>query len=128
VTASQINPDCYRFVQGRDTIDLSIIETGGKVKGRLAFRFFEKDKSTGTLDGVMKGDTLFANYAFTSEGMLSNREVAFKKVGDGFSMGSGEILNNGNSDVITDPNALVFSETVVLKNVDCDSAVQFSTR
>jgi hypothetical protein len=127
-SALEADQECYQFVQGRDTINLTIVETDGKVKGRLAFRFFEKDKSSGTLEGVMRGDTLFANYAFTSEGTLSNREVAFRKVGSEFRMGSGEILNSGSTDVLRDPATLEFSETVVLKNMDCDSLSQSSIR
>lgn len=127
-TALDEGRQCYRFVQGRDTINLSIIETDGKVKGRLAYRFYEKDKSSGTLEGVMKGDTLFANYAFTSEGTLSNREVAFRRVGSDFRMGSGAILNSGNTDVLTDPSAVEFSETIILRNVECDSVNQSSIR
>lgn len=122
--AEQINePEadstCYLFVQARDSIKLSLLQQNGKIKGRLHFMFYEKDKSHGTIEGEMKGDTLFANYSFTSEGMLSYREVAFLKRDDSFILGSGEIENSGNTDVFKDHAAIEFSDGVILKNTDC---------
>jgi hypothetical protein len=67
----------------------------------------------------MKGDTLFANYTFTSEGMLSYREVAFLKKENSFLLGSGEIMNTGNRDVFRNREEIEFSDRVLLKNVAC---------
>lgn len=119
-TSNLPNPDCYLFVQNRDTIMLALESVEGKVRGKLAFRFFEKDQSHGTLDGEMRGDTLLATYAFTSEGLMSHREVAFLRREDSFVMGSGEILNRGNRDVFKSPELIAFDNDVVLKRVNCD--------
>ena len=108
---------CYLYVQNRDSIKLSIQQNEGSVTGTLAFLFYEKDKSRGTLSGEIKGDTLFANYTFTSEGMLSYREVAFLKRDDTFVMGTGQTLNTGNRDVFQNHEGLQFDNGILLKQV-----------
>jgi len=112
---------CYLFVQGRDSIKLSVLRVNGRVKGGLQFKFYEKDKSYGTIDGEMKGDTLLADYSFTSEGMLSHREVAFLERDGSFILGSGEIENSGTTDVFKDHAAIEFSDGVILRNTDCNT-------
>jgi hypothetical protein len=110
---------CYLFVEGRDSIQMAIRQNGDSVDGTLEFAFYEKDKSRGVMKGRMKGDTLLANYEFTSEGVLSFRDVAFLKRGHAFVLGSGEIVNRGNRDVFKNPSTIEFSDKVVLKNVSC---------
>ncbi len=45
------------------------IKTSGKMAtGNLAYNYYQKDKSAGSLQGQMKGDYLFAKYKFMSEG------------------------------------------------------------
>lgn len=112
-------PECYLHVQGSDSIKLSIESHHGQVEGKLDFRFYEKDKSTGTIQGEIKGDTVFANYKFTSEGMESNREVALLKKENSFVIGYGEILNSGNKDIFKNRDAINFSDGVVLTKVAC---------
>jgi len=115
------SPECFLYVQGRDSIKLSMVQEKGAIQGRLAYLFYEKDKSMGTIEGHMRGgDTLFVNYSFTSEGMYSNRELAFLKKEDCLLMGTGEILNHGNSDVFKNPAEIEFSESVVLKKISCE--------
>lgn len=119
-TSKAGNPDCYLFVQDKDSILLALESVEGKIRGKLAFRFFEKDHSHGVLDGEMRGDTLLATYAFTSEGLMSHREVAFLRMEDSFVMGSGEILNRGNRDVFKSPQSIAYDSKVVLKRVNCE--------
>ena len=121
-TSNMRNPDCYLFVQDMDTIKLALESVEGKIKGRLTFRFFEKDDSEGVINGEMRGDTLLATYAFTSEGLMSYREVAFLRREDSFVMGSGEILNRGNRDVFKSPELIEYDSGVVLMRVSCDNA------
>lgn len=116
------NPECYLFVQNRDTIKLALESVEGKIKGKLAFRFFEKDASHGVLNGEMHGDTLLATYAFTSEGLMSYREVAFLRREDSFVMGTGEILNRDNRDVFRSPELIEYDSEVILRHVDCAHA------
>ena len=71
------NMSCYTYVSGKDTIKLKLEKFPNVVTGTLAYLFFEKDKNKGTIDGVMRGDTLVADYTFMSEGKSSVRQVAF---------------------------------------------------
>ena len=41
--------------------------------------FYDKDKSTGTLEGELKGDTMYEDEALSSEEIWSVREVVFLK-------------------------------------------------
>jgi hypothetical protein len=120
VREAEAGPECFLFVQGRDSIKLSMTQENGGVHGKLAYLFYEKDKSMGTIEGDMRGDTLFVNYSFTSEGMFSTRELAFLQKEDRLLMGTGEIENRGNSDVFQNPAEIEFSESVVLKKISCE--------
>ena len=71
------NMSCYAYVSGKDTIKLKLEKFPNVVTGMLAYLFNEKDKSRGTIDGVMRGDTLVADYTFMSEGKSSVRQVVF---------------------------------------------------
>jgi hypothetical protein len=120
INETEADSACYVYVQGRDSIKLSLRQRQGKIRGDLQFGFYEKDKSYGTIEGEMKGDTLFANYSFTSEGTLSSREVALLKRDDSFILGSGDIANSGNTDVFKDRETIEFGDGVILKNTDCN--------
>lgn len=110
---------CYLFAQNRDTIALTLSVNEGMVHGLLSFLFYEKDKSRGTVEGEMKGDTLIVGYEFTSEGTLSYRQVAFLKKDTVLIMGSGEILNRDNQEVFKDPSKIDFTGGVVLHQTPC---------
>lgn len=68
---------CYMHVAGRDTIRLKVETFPNVVTGTLQYNFYEKDKSSGDLEGVLHGDTLVADYSFMSEGVRSMRKVFF---------------------------------------------------
>jgi hypothetical protein len=111
---------CYSFIQKQDTINLLISLNEGKVEGVLEFRFYEKDQSTGAIEGEMRGDTLFAVYQFMSEGILSLREVAFLQKDTAFLMGIGEVTNAGNKEVFKNRKDISFPAALVLQQVPCD--------
>jgi hypothetical protein len=75
VAASSIA--CYLLEKAKDTVSLKIKINKNHVTGDLLYHYFEKDRNTGTIEGEMKGDTLFAKYTFMSEGKESKREVFF---------------------------------------------------
>ena len=116
----EAGPECFLFVQGLDSIKLSMTRENGGVQGKLAYLFYEKDKSMGTIEGRMRGDTLFVKYSFTAEGMFSTRELALLQKEDRLLMGTGEIENRGNSDVFQNPAEIEFSESVVLEKISCE--------
>lgn len=110
---------CYLYVNGLDSIKLAIVRDHERVTGRMAYLFYEKDKSWGTVDGSFRGDTLFVDYSFFAEGTHSFRELAFLKRNGAFVLGTGEIRNSGNRDVFKDPHNIDFSGKVVLQPVPC---------
>ena len=109
---------CYGQSKKRNTILLHIIQEGKVVSGDLIYKLPEKDKNSGIIKGEMHGDTLFANYEFMSEGVISDREVAFLKTHDGMVEGYGEMKDENGKMVFKDRSSLNFSGTV-LKRMSC---------
>jgi len=66
------------------------------VTGNLAYQPLQKDISKGSFLGTFENGILRGIYSFSSEGMDSERELFFKREGDGFIPGYGpvEVTNN----------------------------------
>lgn len=94
---------CYVSRTGKDVYTLNIQkEQSNFVSGTLSFKNFQKDSSSGTFTGVYDNGILLGEYAFRSEGMDSLIQVIFKKSGDSFIRGYGELNENGTSFINTD--------------------------
>jgi hypothetical protein len=118
--ASTPAPACYLGVSGKDSIQLIVIKDDeGLVNGELNYLFYEKDKSRGTYSGRMKGDTLFADYTYTSEGMESKREIAFLQQGNTFTEGYGDAMEIQGVMTFKNPYTLQFGKGFVLNQVEC---------
>lgn len=64
---SILNSQCYIAVDGSDTAYLNLdSRADGKISGKLLIDFSEKPDNNGSLEGEFKGDTLFADYTFTT--------------------------------------------------------------
>ncbi|WP_309609216.1 hypothetical protein [Flavobacterium sp.] len=113
--------ECFMGILKKDTVSMTLNTKDGKFNfGKLSYHLFEKDKNEGEFSGKMKGDTLFADYNFMSEGVSSVREVAFLKKEDTFTEGYGEVVYDNNGKVIfKNTKALKFDGDIVLKKVDC---------
>ncbi len=107
-TSSPIN--CYSYASPSDTVTLKLIHIGNSITGTLVYSLKEKDKNKGTLLGNMSGDMLTADYTFMSEGIQSTRKVAFKKDGNSFVEGYGDLTN---------VDSLKFNSSMKLVEVDC---------
>ncbi len=119
ITSTANESGCYRYASNADTIILQLGQNGESITGTLVYNFKEKDKNIGTIDGKMKGDMLVANYKFMSEGMESIRQVAFKKRGDSFVEGYGEITMEGDKTVFKNQDSLNFNEAMKLNKIAC---------
>ena len=121
VTEIPVSEECYLGIMKKDTVSLKLEIKGDQViSGNMSTKYYQKDKNEGTLYGEMKGDTLYADYTFTSEGILSVRQVAFLKKGDTFVEGFGEVVGDKKGKVnFKDKKALKFDNSTVLKKVDC---------
>ena len=111
---------CYTYINNNDTVWMHINPAGERVEGDLAYKFYEKDQNLGTLEGEMRGDTLFANYRFMSEGITSEREVTFLKRGDTFVEGYGDVEEKDGRMVLKNHTSLNFNSNTILQKVACD--------
>jgi hypothetical protein len=112
---------CYQAVIEKDTITLTTsINSVNQFEGELDYSYYQKDKSFGTLLGTVKGDTIFADYTFQSEGKTSIRELVFLKKGpNSLVEGYGEVLELNGKMVFKDKNNIKFDGNVVYNQVDC---------
>ena len=110
---------CFVWTSGRDTIRLSYVPSDLNVTGQLAYLFYEKDQSSGTISGTFVGDTLFVDYKFKSEGMTSIRETAFLKRGDSLIPGIGAVAFKDNREQIVNPHTLTFDPKGALLKTSC---------
>lgn len=119
MASASTNQTCYTYVKGKDTATLTLLTTGKVSTGELAYRWFEKDKNTGTIEGEMHGDTLVALYTFNSEGQQSVRQVAFLKKGDQLLEGTGDIADKDGKVQFADLSKLSFGKSVIFEKVAC---------
>lgn len=110
---------CYTYIKGRDTAELSLITTGVVSTGELNYKWFEKDRNMGTVEGEMHGDTLIANYTFNSEGKQSVRQVVFLKKGNQFLEGFGEVEEKNGKMQFKDLKRVDFSNPIIFEKVAC---------
>lgn len=119
-SASMPAPVCYLGVSGRDSVVLTLRKDAESLaSGELSYLFYEKDKSRGTFSGRMKGDTLFADYTFTSEGVESTREIAFLQQGNTMTEGYGDATEIQGVMTFKDPRKLEFGKGFVLNQSQC---------
>ena len=110
---------CYAYDKNNDHIRMRITIIDNVVSGDLVYEYFEKDKNLGKINGVINGDTLFAEYSFMSEGVLSIREVLFLKSGNEWIEGYGEVSEQSGKIVFADRKKLTFSSKMPLIKTDC---------
>jgi hypothetical protein len=111
--------ECYMGTSGRDSVMLNLKNDGDRVSGTLSYKFHEKDSNHGSIDGVMHGDTLLANYSFASEGIISDRQVAFLKKDNRFIEGYGDMEEREGKLQLKSPASLTFGKGFILEKVDC---------
>lgn len=112
-------PECYLYASDRDTVRLNLVVQDATVNGDLAYRYYEKDKSSGTVSGVVKGDTLVMTYEFMSEGMESKRQVVFLRTASGLTEGYGEVFEKDSAMFFRDMKKLDFPGKIVLEKIVC---------
>ena len=118
-TAAMADKACYAYINKRDTASLTLTHAGNAVTGELNYNFYEKDKNAGTIAGLVKGDTIIADYTFNSEGTSSVREVIFIKKGEQLAEGYGPMEEKGGKTVFTDKAKVKFGDFVLLSPVPC---------
>lgn len=109
---------CYASTIGKDTVLLKVDVFTNVVTGNLSYKFYEKDNNTGELEGQLRGDTLFADYKFLSEGIISTREVIFLIKDDIAIEGYGDMEDKGGKMAFKDRTVINFSG-IKLKKQNC---------
>lgn len=110
---------CYSYMTNRDTVLLDMVLSGTLVRGNLTYRFFEKDGNKGHIRGTMHGDTLFADYRFSSEGIESTREIVFLKKESTLTEGYGDMEEKNGKMIFKNMGELSFVNGLILKMTDC---------
>jgi hypothetical protein len=110
---------CYAYMKNRDTVTLSYTIAGNTIAGELSNNLFEKDKNSGQINGIIKGDTIIADYAAKGEGVTSVRQVAFLKKGDQLLEGYGDTEQKNGKMVFKKLQDLKFVNAIGLSAVDC---------
>ena len=104
----------YSYQQNGDTITLQLTVDGTKANGNLLYALNEKDRNSGSFVGEIKDGVLLANYAFSSEGVLSERQIAFKLTDTSAIEGYGEVEEINGKMVFKDPANLKYGTGLVL--------------
>lgn len=111
---------CYASSTDGNVIEMSFnVNSHQEVNGKLSYNLTGKDKNEGTLIGNMKGDTLIADYTFSSEGVSSVREVAFLQKDGTLIEGFGDVISTNDKVTFKDKSKLKFDAKNTLTKVDC---------
>lgn len=113
--------NCYRYTNNKDTVLLKTTNVNDVITGTLSYNYYEKDKSNGKIEGEMKGELLLADYSFFSEGVQSVRQVAFKKAGNNFMEGYGELEIRNGKIFLKNTDSLNFDISILLSKVECEN-------
>jgi hypothetical protein len=110
---------CYLRVTGRDSLVASLQQQGQHISGKLSFDNYEKDGSSGTVDGFIKDSIIKLVYSYYSEGMHSVMDVYFKIEENGLIQGAGEMKNKGDTLYFEKPDAVQYTGTTRLNKLPC---------
>lgn len=104
----------YSYQQNGDTITLQLTVDGTRANGNLLYVLNEKDRNSGSFVGEIKDGILLANYTFSSEGVLSERQIAFKLNDNSVVEGYGDVQEINRKMVFKDPANLEYGTGLVL--------------
>lgn len=97
----------------KDVYKLEITsEQGEAVMGTLDIKNYQKDSSNGPIVGTFRSGILLADYTFQSEGTTSVNQVIFKRMGNDFVRGYGELNASGTR--FADPGKATFDSSSAL--------------
>lgn len=112
--------NCFAYTKNNDTILLEMNVKNGIIAGKLIYNLYEKDKNTGEVDGILRNDTLLANYTYMSEGTRSVRQIIFLVKGNILVQGSGSMKEQNGRFIFTDKKDINFNSNLILEPANCD--------
>lgn len=110
---------CYAFTGAKDTILMTVTVHDKHATGSLSYKLSEKDRNEGDFEGAMSGDTLFADYHFLSEGVLSEREIAFILSDSKAVEAYGALVVTNEGTRFSDRKALSVEHSFILSKENC---------
>lgn len=111
---------CYMRTIKRDTLALTLKQNGNTVNGKLSFDNYEKDGSTGSVNGTIDKNILKLIYDFQSEGMHSVMEVYFKITDKGLIHGIGDVATKSDTTYYANPQNINYPAENELLKISCD--------
>jgi hypothetical protein len=72
---------CFLRTEGKanqDSTSIELVIKGDKITGQMNWLPYQKDSRKGTLDGIIKGDSILAKWSFMQEGMQDTINLKFK--------------------------------------------------
>lgn len=116
---------CYVGNVRQDTVFLSLTQEGTQVSGQLMYQFYERDQNSGSVQGEVLGDSLLLlDYTFMSEGMESNRQVAFLHRDGKLIEGTGALKEQEGGFEFEDIAHLNFGDAFQLNSTECSKVSQ----
>ncbi len=110
---------CYAYITQRDTITMQLNMKGGSLSGPLTYKISEKDRNDGTFTGDVNRDLISGWYLFRSEGVMSVREVIWKKNNNRLMPAIGDMISRGDTMRFRDPANLTYDSTTALTRIQC---------
>jgi hypothetical protein len=111
---------CYRMLKGNDSAFLTLAIIDSTVSGNLEYSLYGKDKNSGTIKGFRRGNLIVADYTFSSEGVMSVREVVFKMKDGNLVEGYGESGENAGKISFNDHGQLKFDSGIEFSKLVCN--------
>ena len=119
VIADTVSLGCYSQIADRDTSSLQIEGKGNTITGTLSYNIYQKDRSAGSIQAELSGDTTKGWYLFKSEGIVSVRQVAWKINGEELWPALGEMTQRNDTMIFVQLNNLKYDNTRPFKKVPC---------
>jgi len=119
-TKYTVPDECFEYKKDKSTATLRIYGTGeNKVLGELRYALEGKDRNTGVIYGLMRGDTIIVDYKFESNNVYSHREVAWLRKGDQLLEGYGDVYEDNGNVKFKNTHKLIFGKSITLNKTAC---------
>lgn len=110
---------CFASGSGQMRADLRYNIAGSNIIGNLSYQTKDGEKKNGRIEGVIRGDTLFARHVFLHLGIRQQKEVLMLRKGKGWIAGSGETIDRNGTIRFSDRTALSFFPQDSFYPVEC---------
>ncbi|WP_418511716.1 hypothetical protein [Corallibacter sp.] len=115
----EVTLGCYVFSKGENHVTFNVTSIkNDSITATLDYNYKEKDANSGTFQGTLNEDKLIGTYTFTSEGVESKREVAFKVNDSILIEGYGELNDSGTA--FQDRATIKYTSTMPMVRTTCE--------